>query len=87
MEINDSLKQKLSAKPKKSQFLHSPDHLLADELSQKMNEPKRFGFYLKMAQKYNHGVLRRIAGEVLENKNAKKPGALFAFLIKKEPHK
>ena len=93
MEINDELKQKFSQdsgnpqnpkKQKKSQYLHSPSHALADELSKRMGEPRRFGFYLKMAEKYDHGVLRRIAGEVLENKNAKKPGALFAFLIKKE---
>ncbi len=84
MEINDQLKQKFSEKPKKSQHLHSPNHALADELSQRMGEPKRFGFYLRMAAKYDHGILRRIAGEVLENNNAKRPGALFAFLIKKE---
>jgi hypothetical protein len=84
MEINDDLKKKFVTNPKKSQFLHSPDHLLADELSQKLNEPKRFGFYLRMATKHDHGILRRIAGEVMENSNAKNPGALFAFLIKKE---
>lgn len=84
MEINDELKKKFQSKPKKSQYLHSPNHLLADELSQRMQEPKRFGFYLKMAEKYDHSVLRRIAGFVLENNNAKKPGALFAYLIKKE---
>ena len=84
MEINDQLKKRFAAKPQKSKYLHSPNHLLADELSNRMHEPKRFGFYLKMAEKYDHGVLRRIAGEVLENKSAKKPGALFAFLVKKE---
>ncbi len=84
MEINDELKKKFSQKPKKSNHLHSPNHALADELSKRMGESKRFGFYLKMAEKHDHGVLRRIAGEVLENNNAKNPGALFAFLIKKE---
>ncbi|MDB4940149.1 MAG: hypothetical protein JWO40_574 [Candidatus Doudnabacteria bacterium] len=84
MEINDQLKKRFATNPQKSQYLHSPNHLLADELSQKLNEPGRFGFYLKMAEKYDHGILRRIAGEVTENGKAKKPGALFAFLIKKE---
>ncbi len=83
MEIDKKLKQKYAQQPKKSQFLHSENHVLADELSRRLNEPKRFGFYLKMAEKYDHNVLRRIAGEVLEG-NAKKPGALFAFLVKKE---
>jgi hypothetical protein len=82
MEINENLKNKFSKKPSKSQQLHSPSHLLADEFSKKFKEPHRFGFYLKMALTYDHNVLRRIAGTVSET-NAKKPGALFAFLIKK----
>lgn len=69
-------------RPKKSQFLHSPAHVLADELSVKLNDKKHFGFYLKMAVNHDHEFLRRLAGEVLEQK-AKKPGALFAYLIKK----
>ena len=83
MDINVSLKAKYSKTPKKSSNLHSESHALADELSKKFNEPKRFGFYLKMALLYNHNYLRRIAGYVLEGQ-AKKPGALFAYLIKKE---
>jgi hypothetical protein len=83
MEINDSLKQKYSKKPSKSKFLHSEDHVLAEELSLKMGEPKRFGFYLGLTTRYDHNILRRIAGQVLEG-SAKKPGALFAYLIKKE---
>lgn len=72
--------------PKKKvneQHIHSPAHALADELANKLSDRRRFGFYLKMATLYDHNVLRRIAGAVLEAK-AKRPGALFAFLIKKE---
>ncbi|MGE5392984.1 MAG: hypothetical protein ACM3NH_04540 [Candidatus Saccharibacteria bacterium] len=65
------------------QHIHSPAHALADELVNKFADRKRFGFYLKMATLYDHNMLRRIAGQVLEAK-AKKPGALFAYLIKKE---
>ncbi len=83
MDIDPKLQARFSKKPVKSQFLHSADHVLADELSKRMNEPKRFGFYLKLATTNNHDMLRRIAGNVLEGK-AKKPGALFAYLIKKE---
>ncbi len=67
---------------KKSKYLHSPAHILADELSSKLNDKKNFGFYLKMALIHDHNHLRRIAGEVLESKSAKKPGALFAYLLK-----
>lgn len=69
--------------PKKNQYLHSPDHLLADELSEKFNDPKHFGFYLKLATQHDHAVLRRLAGEILENKSVKTPGKLFSYLIKK----
>ncbi len=85
MEIDQSKKDKFKPKANtKSQYLHSQSHLLADELSSKFGEPKRFGFYLKIALNNDHNVLRRIAGEVLEGNKAKKPGALFAFLVKKE---
>ncbi|MEO8065688.1 MAG: hypothetical protein ABI643_02430 [Candidatus Doudnabacteria bacterium] len=63
--------------------LHSPSHVLADELSKRLADTRNFGFYLKMATMYDHNLLRRLAGEVLESKTTKKPGALFAYLIKK----
>jgi len=77
MKVEKNYLQKRSEK-----HLHSPAHVLADELAKKLSDPKHFGFYLKMALKYDHNFLRKLAGEVLEQK-AKKPGALFAYLIKK----
>ena len=70
-------------KKRSEQHIHSPAHALADELSNKFADRKHFGFYLKLALTYDHGFLRRIAGEVLESQATKKPGALFAYLIKK----
>lgn len=67
---------------RKEQHLHSPAHVLADELATRLSDKKHFGLYLRMASLYSHDVLRRIAGEVLEGK-AKNPGALFAYLVKK----
>jgi hypothetical protein len=67
---------------RKERHLHSPAHVLADELSNRLSDQAHFAFYLKMAVTHDHNLLRRLAGEVLEQK-AKKPGALFAFLIKK----
>ena len=74
---------KSPTKKAKEQHIHSPAHALADELSIKFSDKKHFGFYLKMALTYDQNLLRRIAGEVLESKTTKKPGALFAYLIKK----
>lgn len=76
--------KKAYLKKASEQHIHSPSHALADELSGKLNDRKNFGFYLKIALTHDHAVLRRIAGEVLESKATKKPGALFAYLIKKE---
>jgi hypothetical protein len=69
-------------KPKKSRFLHSPAHVLADEICAKLNDKRHYGFYLKMALNHDPGQLRTILGHVLEQ-NAKNPGALFVFLVKK----
>lgn len=75
---------KLQKKPiQKNKHLHSPNHLLADELGLLLNDTKHFGFYLKMATLYNHSFLRKMANEILENKKVQTPGKLFAYLIKK----
>ena len=74
---------RLSTKAKKDPHLHSPAHLLADELSVKLNDRKHFALYLGLAGKYNHQFLRKILGEVLESREVKAPGKLFAFLVKK----
>ncbi len=81
--IGKLVKPRPAAKPKKDIRLHSPAHLLADELCHKLNDKKHFGFYLKMATLYNHQYLRKLCGEVLESKTVKTPGRLFAYLIKK----
>jgi hypothetical protein len=67
---------------KKDPYLHTASHLLADELSTKLNDKKHFGFYLKMTTTMPHDVLRRLCGQVLESRTAKTPGRLFAYLIK-----
>lgn len=78
MDVNKDLKSRY----KKSPHLHSAAHVLADELSTKFNDKKHFAWYLRLALTHNHQLLWRVAGEVMEQK-AKKPGALFVYLIKK----
>ncbi len=68
---------------KPDSHLHSPAHLLADELSVKLNDRKHFALYLGMAKKHDHQFLRKILGEVLESGTAKTPGRLFSYLVKK----
>lgn len=68
---------------KNKQYLHSPSHVLADELATKLNDKKHFGFYLKTALSTDHAVLHKIVGEILESKTVRSPGKLFAYLLKK----
>ena len=68
---------------KRDPKLHSAAHVLADELANKMNDMAHFGLYLKMAVTYSPDLLRKIAGEVLENPKVQNRGKLFSYLIKK----
>jgi hypothetical protein len=81
----DSLKNLSASKRlprKKDPHLHSPAHLLADELATRFNDHKHFGFYLKLAYTHHPDVLRKLAGQVMESHTVKTPGRLFAYLIK-----
>lgn len=64
--------------------MHSPNHILADELAVKLGDPSHFGAYLKLATTKNHDQLRLILGKVLESTTAKSKPRLFMFLVKKE---
>ncbi len=70
-------------KPKTNPHLHSPAHLLAEELSVKFNDRKHFALYLGMATRHSHEFLRKIMGDVLEGKTVQTPGKLFSYLVKK----
>lgn len=49
--------------------LYSREHLLADDLSRDMGEPKRFAAYLGIAQLYYEDDLRALAKRVLAKKD------------------
>lgn len=76
-------KQKNIQKPQADSHLHSPAHLLADELCQKLNDKKHFAMYLGLAMRKDHGFLRKILGDVLESQGVKNRGKLFSYLVKK----
>lgn len=79
----NSPKAKNTVRPKKNRYLHSADHLLADELSVRLEGGKHFGFYLKMASLYDHNWLRKLCGEVLESQGVRNHGRLFSYMVKK----
>lgn len=49
--------------------LHSREHVLADDLSQMMQEPRRFAAYLGLAGLYYESDLRGLARRVLEKED------------------
>ena len=46
--------------------LHSKEHLLAEDISRLMREPKKFAAYLGIAQLYHEDDLRALAKRVIE---------------------
>ncbi len=60
MRIGDIIRYKVTKK------LHSKEHLLAEDLSGLMREPKRFAAYLGIAQLYREDDLRALAKRVIE---------------------
>ncbi|MBI3442304.1 MAG: hypothetical protein HY007_00850 [Candidatus Sungbacteria bacterium] len=49
--------------------LHSREHVLAEDLSQMLHEPKRFAAYLGIAKRYDESDLRALARYVVEKKD------------------
>lgn len=49
--------------------LHSREHVLAEDLSQALGEPKRFAAYLGLAMRYHESDLRALSRYVLEKKD------------------
>lgn len=82
MEDDQLLKYK-NKTVKTNPHLHSPSHLLAEEISTKLNDRRHFAIYLGLANKLDHNFLRSILGQVLEGKEIKTPGKLFMYLVKK----
>lgn len=83
----DKIEQLRKMGQENKKHMHSPNHQLADELAKGFGDLKHFGFYLKLAEKHNHDMLRKIAQEVKEQKNVKSPARLFVFLVKKQTAK
>lgn len=55
-------------KLERDKHLHSREHVLAEDLSQTLREPKRFAAYLGIAKMYDEGDLRGLAKYVSQKK-------------------
>ena len=60
---------KFEVKLKRNIHLHSREHVLADDLSRTLNEPKRFASYLGIARLYYEEDLRALLRRVAEKEN------------------
>lgn len=49
--------------------LHSREHVLADDLTEQMREPKKFAAYLGIAKRYEESDLRALARRVREKED------------------
>lgn len=66
--------------------LHSPAHVLADEICMAFGERKRFAMYLGVINRVGVDAARRIYSRLKQDENAKNRGKLFMFLCRKEPN-
>ena len=64
--------------------LHSREHVLADDLSRMMLEPKRFSAYLGIAEMYHESDLRALAKRVVQKPDldSKNRGKYFFGALK-----
>lgn len=69
--------------------LHSREHLLADDLSRMMLEPKRFAVYLGVAKMYHESDLRALAKCVVTKRDLdpKNRGKYFFGALRGLPKK
>lgn len=63
MELGEIVKRRVNKR------LHSKEHLLAEDMSGLMAEPKKFAAYLGIAKLYHESDLRALAKRVLEKKD------------------
>ena len=79
----------IGMKFKRNTHLHSKEHLLSDDLSRLMGEPKRFGAYLGIARLFEESDLRGLARYVREKENlpASARGKYFFAALKSLPRK
>lgn len=65
-EIASVILRRINALKERNKHLHSKEHLLADDLSSLLGEPKRFASYLGIAKIYYEPDLRALAKYVLK---------------------
>lgn len=73
----------------RSKHLHSREHVLADDLSHLMLEPKRFASYLGIARMYHESDLRALAKRVVSKPDLdpKNRGKYFFGALRGLPEK
>ena len=65
--------------------LHSPAHVLADEISLAYGERKRFAMYLGVINRVGVETARGVFRRLQQEKAGENNGKLFMYLCRKEP--
>jgi len=70
------------ARRKKESHVHRKFQLDGLEIAKMLGDEKHKSLYIKLAKQHDPQNLRRLAKEVLENKNIRNPGAYFMSCLK-----
>jgi len=82
MEIDLDRYKKIKRQPN----LHSEDHMLAKEIADFCQEPKKFGMFLGVIKRIGTDKARYILGNIKDRITpAREPGKMFMWMARKEP--
>lgn len=83
MEIDRDRYKKIKRDPN----LHSEDHMLAKEIAEFCQEPKKFGMFLGVIKRIGPDKARYILGNIKDRITpAREPGKMFMWMARKEPN-
>ena len=64
-------------------YIKARTQLLAWDLAVGLKDKKNFGWYLRIAKKYDEGILRELLSKVKNQKDIRNKGAYFISLLLK----
>jgi len=81
MNLSSIANNNVYSKKKKGR-LYSKNHLLADDISKYLSEPKKFAMYLGIIKNIGYDAAYQIFSEIKQLKKAKNKAKLFMWKVK-----
>lgn len=75
-----SINELIEHSPSSNKGLHSEIHVLAKDISEYCQEPKKFALYLGVIKRIGFDKAYQIFSGIKQSRNVKTPGKLFLFL-------